>query len=177
MKNIWTIGHSTRGIEEFIALLRENKINALADVRLLPGSGRYPHFNAEALRESLGQNQIVYEHFPELGGRRKPRADSPNRAWRNDAFRGYADYMETKEFAAGIQRLKKLAETQGATAVMCAEAVWWQCHRSLISDYLKVRGVEVRHILAKGKVQEHPYTSAATLVNGKLSYAGEETLL
>ena len=177
MKRIWTIGHSTRKIEEFIDLLEVSGIRLLADVRLLSGSRRYPHFNAEALKNSLGERGIAYEHFPELGGRRKPRPDSKNLAWRHEVFRGYADYMETPEFAGGIERLKALATQHGPTALMCAEAVWWQCHRSLISDYLKVRGVEVLHILGEDKVQEHPFTSAATVVDGVLSYAEEKTLL
>jgi uncharacterized protein (DUF488 family) len=171
---IWTIGHSTRTIEDFIALLEENGIKLLADVRLLPGSKRYPHFNRDALEHSLGEHGIVYEHFPELGGRRKPRPDSHNTAWRNEAFRGYADHMETSTFENGIARLKKLADGRGPTALMCAEAVWWRCHRALVSDYLKARGVEVIHILAPEKTQPHPFTSAARLVDGRLSYEAAE---
>jgi uncharacterized protein (DUF488 family) len=170
---VWTIGHSTRTIDEFISLLEEHGIKLLADVRLLPGSKRYPQFNKEALADSLGKVGIRYEHFPELGGRRKPRKDSPNTAWRNASFRGYADYLETEEFHEGAKRLLNLAADVGATAIMCAEAVWWRCHRSLISDYLKARGIEMMHILNANKTEPHPYTSAARLVNGKLSYAAE----
>ena len=170
-ERIWTIGHSTRSIEEFIALLAQHGIRVLADVRLLPGSKRYPHFNNDALAESLGAHGIRYEHFRELGGRRRPRPDSRNAAWRNDAFRGYADYMETAEFAAGVARLLSLASTVGPTALMCAEAVWWRCHRGLVSDYLKARGVEVLHIMDTKKADPHPWTSAATLIDGQLSYA------
>jgi uncharacterized protein (DUF488 family) len=173
---IWTIGHSTRTIDKFISLLQEHGIKLLADVRSLPGSKRYPQFNKEALTDSLGKAGIRYEHFPELGGRRKARKDSPNTAWRNASFRGYADYMETDEFPKGIARLLDLAAECGPTAIMCAEAIWWRCHRSLISDYLKARGVEVTHILDANKTEPHPYTSAARVVNGKLSYA-ESTLL
>jgi uncharacterized protein (DUF488 family) len=168
---IFTIGHSTRTIDEFIAALAAHGIKLLADVRLLPGSKRFPHFNNDALAESLGAHGIRYEHFRELGGRRKPRRDSPNTAWRNEAFRGYADYMETPEFEAGIARLLSLAETTGPAALMCAEAVWWRCHRGLVSDYLKAHGVEVLHIMDAKKADPHPFTSAATLVDGRLSYA------
>ena len=173
---IWTIGHSTRTTEKFISLLKEHGIKQLADVRLLPGSKRYPQFNKETLADSLGKAGICYEHFPELGGRRKPREDSPNTAWRNESFRGYADYMDTEEFNKGLKRLLDLAAAAGPTAVMCAEAVWWCCHRSLVSDYLKVRGIEVMHILDANKTEPHPYTSAARIVNGRLSYQADSTL-
>jgi len=177
IKQIWTIGHSTRAIDEFIALLQANEIKLVADVRLLPGSRRHPQFNQEALVDSLGKAGIRYEHFPELGGRRKPKPDSGNTAWRNGAFRGYADYMETKEFGNGIERLMILGEKIGATAIMCAEAVWWRCHRSLISDFLKARGTEVLHILDAKKPGPHPFTSAARIVEGALTYASEERQL
>jgi len=173
---IWTIGHSTREIDKFISLLQENGIKLLTDVRMFPGSKRYPQFNRESLAGSLGQSGIRYEHFPELGGRRKTRPDSRNTAWRNASFRGYADYIETNEFRNGIARLLDLANVTGPTAIMCAEAVWWRCHRSLISDYLKARGVDVIHILDAGKTEPHPYTSAARIVAGELSYASETHL-
>ena len=147
IERIWTIGHSTRDIGDFISLLEENGIKLLVDVRSLPGSRRYPQFNKEALANSLDEAAIRYEHFPELGGRRKPKPDSRNTAWRNLSFRGYADYMETEEFRKGVGRLVDLENEVGSTAIMCAEAVWWRCHRSLISDYLKSRGAEVIHIL------------------------------
>jgi len=174
---IWTIGHSTRTIDKFISLLEEHGIKLLADVRLLPGSKRYPQFNKEALADSLGKVAICYEHFPELGGRRKPREDSPNTAWRNESFRGYADYMETEEFGKGVRRLIDLAGEAGPTAIMCAEAVWWRCHRGLISDYLRARGIEVLHIMYATKTEPHPYTSAAWIVDGNLSYGADSTLL
>jgi uncharacterized protein (DUF488 family) len=167
---IWTIGHSTRTIDEFISLLKENEIKLLVDVRAWPASKRYPQFNKEALPESLSAHGIRYEHFPELGGRRRPRLDSKNTAWRNASFRGYADYMETAQFHKGHERLLDVAAETGATAIMCAEAVWWRCHRSLIADYLKSRGLEVMHILGANKVEPHPYTSAARIVDGELSY-------
>ena len=174
VREIWTIGHSTRSIEEFICLLKAHEICALADVRHFPGSRRYPHFGQEQLSQSLAQADIEYVHFPELGGRRRPRADSPNMAWRNEAFRGYADYMMTGPFHEGIERLLSLA-CKKRTAVMCAEAVWWRCHRSLIADYLKAKGYRVLHILGPDKVQEHPFTSAARIEAGKLSYAAGES--
>jgi uncharacterized protein (DUF488 family) len=174
---IWTIGHSTRDIASFISLLQDNGIKLLADVRSLPGSKRYPQFNKETLTNSLAKIGIRYEHFPELGGRRKARPDSSNTAWRNASFRGYADYMETKEFRKGIWRLLDLPCQAGQTAIMCAEAVWWRCHRGLISDYLKARDIEVMHILDANKTELHPYTSAARLVNGQLTYAAKDPLL
>jgi uncharacterized protein (DUF488 family) len=167
---LWTIGHSTRKIEHFISLLEENGIKLVVDVRGLPGSKRYPQFNKEALAQSLRERGIRYEHLPELGGRRKPRPDSRNTAWRNASFRGYADYMETDEFHKGIERLVDLASKVGPAAIMCAEAVWWRCHRALISDYLKVRGIEVIHIVDANKTEPHPYTSAARIVSGELNY-------
>jgi uncharacterized protein (DUF488 family) len=167
---IWTIGHSTREIDGLISLLKENEIKLLVDVRAFPSSKRYPQFNKDVLAESLNAHGIRYEHFPELGGKRKPKPDSRNTAWRNASFRGYADYMETEEFQKGIERLLDVAAEAGPTVIMCAEAVWWRCHRSLISDFLTARSVEVRHILGANKVEPHPYTSAARIVNGELSY-------
>ena len=174
---IWTIGHSTRSIEDLISLLKKNEIKLLADVRSWPGSKRYPQFNKEALAESLHAFRIRYEHFPELGGRRKPNADSANTAWRNASFRGYADHMETEQFHKGVERLLTLAREAGPAAIMCAEAVWWRCHRSLISDYLKACGIEVMHILDSNKIEAHPFTSAAHIVDGSLSYASEDDRL
>lgn len=173
---IWTIGHSTRGIDEFISLLKENQIKLLVDVRAFPGSKRYPQFNKEALAKSLNVHGIGYEHFPELGGKRKSRPNSRNTTWRNVSFRGYADYMETEQFQKGIERLLDVAREVGPTAIMCAEAVWWRCHRSLISDYLKAREMEVLHILGENKVEPHPYTSAARIVNSELRYAADSFL-
>ena len=169
--SLWTIGHSTLSIEDFINKLKSFEIHLLADVRSFPGSRRYPHFNRKQLDASLAGADIRYEHFSELGGRRRARPDSLNIAWRNESFRGYADYMESDEFRKGIDRLLDLATT-GRTAIMCSEAVWWRCHRSLISDYLKVKGIEVNHIMAIGKAEPHPFTSAARIVNGELSYRG-----
>ena len=167
---IWTIGHSTREIDIFISLLEENGIKSVADVRMFPGSKRYPQFNKETLAKSLMTHRIRYEHFPELGGRRKSKKDSLNTAWRNESFRGYADYMETEDFRKGVARLLDLAREAGPTAIMCAEALWWRCHRALISDFLKARGIEVTHIIDLAKTEPHPFTSAARVENGELSY-------
>ena len=170
ISRIWTIGHSTRDIDIFISLLEENGIKLVADVRSLPGSKRYPQFNREMLAKSLTEHGIRYEHFPELGGRRKAGKDSHNTAWRNASFRGYADHMETEEFRTGVERLLDVANKMGPTAIMCAEAVWWRCHRALISDYLKTCGVEVVHIVDAKKIESHPFTSAARIVDGELKY-------
>ena len=177
IRRIWTIGHSTRKIDVFTSLLEEYGIRLLVDVRSLPGSKRYPHFNKEALTKSLQEHGIRYEHFAELGGRRKPRPDSRNTVWRNASFRGYADYMETAEFRKGVERLLDLANEVGPTAIMCAEAVWWRCHRGLISDYLRADGVGVIHITDAKKTEPHPFTSAARIVDGTLSYASERDRL
>jgi len=173
MTRVWTIGHSIRTIEELIGALQAHGIKLVAEVRLLPGSKHYPQFNKEILAKSLRDVGIGYEHFPELGGRRRPCKDSRNTAWRNDAFRGYADHMETTEFVAGVARLEEATEKRGAVAIMCAEAVWWKCHRSLIADYLKAQGTQVIHIIDANKTEWHPFTSAAKIVNGRLSYADE----
>ena len=167
---IWTIGHSTRTLDVFLGLLAAHEITRLADVRRYPASRKYPHFNQEALRDSLARAGITYTAMPQLGGRRQPRLDSRNTAWRNTSFRGYADYMETPIFRASIARLTELAQ-HDRTAVMCAEAVWWRCHRALIADDLKAAGHRVCHILDGHETQEHPYTSAARVEHGKLSYA------
>ena len=171
MITIWTIGHSTRSGEEFSEILLAHEIKVLVDVRSFPGSRRYPQFNREALAASLASVGIEYKHEPRLGGRRKPRADSHNTAWKNASFRAYADHMETEEFRRGVEELLEVAASE-RTAVMCAEAVWWRCHRSLIADYLKAEGHTVLHIVDKNKTKEHPFTSAARIVKGKLSYRG-----
>lgn len=170
---VWTIGHSTRSESEFLDLLRAHEIAVLADVRRFPGSRKYPHFGGEALCESLTEAGIEYQHFADLGGRRKPRPDSHNDVWRNDSFRGYADYMETPEFQNALDELLQTAREK-RTALMCSEAVWWRCHRSLVADFLKARGVEVVHILSATKNEVHPYTSAARLENGRLTYNANE---
>ena len=166
-----TIGHSTRSAEEFGQLLVSHTIETLVDVRSFPGSRRFPQFNRTSLQDHLATLGIQYVHAPGLGGRRKPNKHSHNTAWKNDSFRAYADYMETETFQAGVKELLERA-AESRTGIMCAESLWWRCHRSLISDYLKAKGVRVIHILDEKKTEEHPYTSAARIVDGELSYRG-----
>jgi uncharacterized protein (DUF488 family) len=168
---LWTVGHSTQSLDQFVGLLAAHDIEMVADVRRYPGSRRWPHFARETLAESLAARGLGYDWFPELGGRRPPRADSANTAWRNAGFRGYADYMATEPFAEGLARLADLG-CGLRTAIMCAEAVWWRCHRALIADGLRWAGFEVYHILGLGSSVLHPYTSAARITTeGFLSYA------
>lgn len=168
-KIVWTIGHSTHPLDELVAMLQSFQIEMVADIRSFPGSRKFPQFNKEALEISLPENNIQYIHLKELGGRRKVKADSKNIVWRHPAFRGYADYMETDAFKEGIRQLEKTALKQ-RTAYMCSEAVLWRCHRSMVSDYLKVHGWKVMHIMGIGKEEEHPYTAPARIVNGELTY-------
>mgnify|MGYP001114921468 CR=1 FL=1 len=170
---IWTIGHSTRTLEEFLGLLVEYRIEAIADVRRFPGSRRYPYFASDALAASLPTHGIAYRWMPRLGGRRKVQPGSPNTAWRNASFQGYADYTATAEFAEGLAELLALAANR-RTAMMCAEAVWWRCHRSIIADVLKLRGIEVIHIIDATHTTVHPYTSPARIMDGRLSYAAPQ---
>jgi uncharacterized protein (DUF488 family) len=170
---IWTIGHSTRSIEEFLSLLAGSRIEVIADVRSFPGSRRYPQYGREALAATLLAHAIGYHWLPALGGRRRVSPDSPNIAWRNTSFRGYADYMPSTEFAQGLVQLLEVSN-KARTAIMCSEAVWWRCHRSMIADALCVRGIEVVHILDAKASVVHPMTSPARIVGGVLSYAGVE---
>ena len=169
---IWTIGHSTHTLEKFIAMLESFSIELVVDIRSFPGSRRYPHFNKESLAVSLSKSNIEYMHLVDLGGRRKPKIDSRNNGWRHVAFRGYADYMETDSFKKAIVTVENLGNEK-RLAYMCSEAVWWRCHRSLVSDYLKHKGWTVIHIMTVGKGEEHPYTSPARIVNGNLVYFKE----
>ena len=170
-EGIWTIGHSTRSVDEFNEILLAHQIGALVDVRSFPGSRRYPHFNKQELARNLEELGILYAHNPQLGGRRRPSPDSKNSAWQNASFRAYADHMESNEFKQGIEQLLEVPGNK-RTAIMCAEALWWRCHRSLISDFLKSKGHAVIHIIDGKKTEAHPYTSAARIVAGRLSYAG-----
>lgn len=170
VKTIYTIGHSTHTLEEFITMLQTFDIKFLADIRSFPGSRKYPQFNKENLQISIEEVGIHYTHWIDLGGRRKVKIDSKNNRWHNDSFKAYTDYMETLEFKNAILHLEKVAIEQ-PTAYMCSEAVWWRCHRSMVSDYLKAKGWKVLHIMAKNKSQEHPYTSPARLVNGEVVYS------
>ena len=174
-RRIWTIGHSTRSADEFLELLRAHSIGGVADVRTIPRSRRHPQFGREALDARLADAGIEYRHFAELGGLRKPAHDSPNGAWRNEAFRGYADHMMTDQFGEGVEHLLQFGEP-GPVAVMCAEAVWWQCHRMLLSDALVARGVAVGHIMRQqgaSSLQAHRLTPFARIgADGSVSYPG-----
>ncbi|WXG39462.1 MAG: DUF488 domain-containing protein [Candidatus Freyarchaeum deiterrae] len=169
---IFTIGHSTRTFEEFYDLLKEHDIQVLVDVRSLPGSKRNPQFNRENLQKSLEEKGIKYLWLgEELGGYRKKGLgeESPNKAWTDESFRNYADHTQTQEFERGTEKLLSLAEKQ-RVAIMCAEKLYWQCHRRIISDYLTVKRHQVTHIVDKGKVIAHELPSFAKIENGKLTY-------
>jgi uncharacterized protein (DUF488 family) len=167
--DIWSIGHGARPLEEFLAILRAADVEALADIRSQPGSRRHPHFGAESLKAALGEVRIKYVHLPELGGHREPRTDSPHRALRVAAFRGFADHMSTEEFARGSERLGSLARGS-RTAFMCAETLWWRCHRRLVADRLTVDGWRVTHLFVLGKSEPHVLWDAARIDNGHLVY-------
>jgi len=167
---IFTLGHSTHTLEAFIEILNAHGVRGVIDVRRFPASRRHPHFNRELFAAELAKHDIEYEWLPDLGGRRAARADSRNTRWRNASFRGYADYMETPAFVDAITRVEAIASVR-ASAIMCAEVVWWHCHRSLIADYLTARGAVVSHIVDARKSEQHRYTEPAQIVDGRLSYA------
>jgi uncharacterized protein (DUF488 family) len=175
---LWTIGHSTRDWETFDGMLHAAGIAVLADVRRFAGSRRHPQFSGETMARALPNAGIEYTAMPDLGGRRPPRKDSVHTVWRNASFRGYADYMDSDGYRAARARLAGIAGER-RTAVMCAEAMWWQCHRSLIADDFKAEGWTVIHLTAPGRSEEHPYTSAARIVDGHLDYTqpGEQAPL
>jgi len=166
---ILTIGHSTRPFDELLSLLQDHRVMLLADVRTVPRSRHNPQYNSDTLAKGLAAAGLAYRHMPGLGGLRKARKESINQGWRNDSFRGYADYMQTPEFEAALEELLALAE-RGCVCIMCAEAVPWRCHRSLISDALCVRGVEVRHIMGPDKTPLHTLTSFAEVRGTHLTY-------
>ena len=170
---MWTIGHSTRPIDEFMGLLQTHGIHLLTDVRITPYSRRNPQFHSDALAKSLADAGIQYRHMPALGGRRKRRPDSMNVGWRNEGFRGYADYMQTRAFWDALEKLIASGR-QLPVAIMCAEAVPWRCHRTLIADALVSRGWTVRHILSASSLQTHTLTSFAKLDEGRLTYPAED---
>lgn len=172
-KTIYTIGHSTQSINEFIELLKSFDIKLVADVRRFPGSRKHPQFNKESLQESLPQNNIQYVHLKNLGGRRKVNPESKHTVWRHPSFRAYADFMETDTFKEGVNDLEELANER-VVAYMCSETLWWRCHRAMVSDYLKSKGWKVLHIMGLEKIQEHPYTQPAKIVNGDLSYKNDD---
>jgi uncharacterized protein (DUF488 family) len=168
---IFTIGHSTHPAERFLALLREHDIRQLADIRTIPKSRRHPQFTGTTLDSFLAAHEITYRHYPGLGGLRKPLTKSVNTAWRNASFRGYADYMQTEEFSRAADSLLEFASL-GRTAVMCAEAVWWQCHRQLLADALLVRGVQVRHIIPGSETKPHRLSEFAQVDDRRVTYPG-----
>lgn len=170
---VYTIGHSTHNLHDFLLMLQSFGVKELIDIRRFPSSRKFPHFNKENLEEALKNNGIRYLHVVELGGRRKVQKDSKNSRWRNDSFRGYADYMETEDFKKAITQLETIALNK-PTAYMCSEAVWWRCHRSLVSDYLKAKGWTVLHIMAADKAEEHPYTSPARVEGEHVFYADKD---
>ncbi|MCA1559407.1 MAG: DUF488 domain-containing protein [Acidobacteria bacterium] len=169
--SIHTIGHSTRSADEFLRLLNVHGMTQVADIRTVPRSRRHPQFNQDQLESWLTANAIAYRHFGALGGLRKPRSDSINTAWRHAGFRGYADHMQTDEFRDAVDALLEFGAA-GPTCVMCAEAVWWECHRRLLSDSLLVRGVPVRHILTDAEPKPHERSEFAREVGGQLTYPG-----
>lgn len=166
-----TIGHSNRPPEEFLRLLRTYGVELLVDVRTIPRSRHNPQFNRESLSATLAAEHIDYRHMPGLGGLRHPRKDSINTAWQNDSFRGYADYMQTPEFARNLDELAELGVAR-TTAIMCAEAVPWRCHRSMIADALTARGVPVRHIMTAEKADVHKVREFAQVQDGRVTYRG-----
>jgi uncharacterized protein (DUF488 family) len=166
---IYTVGHSTRSIDELIELLRAFEITVLADIRTVPRSRHNPQFERGALEASLGAEGIRYVHVAELGGLRRASKDSPNMGWRNASFRGYADHMLTPAFAEGLATLRELAD-EGQVAIMCAEAVPWRCHRSLVADALTVRGVMVEHVTSATRASPHRLTPFAEVDGTRITY-------
>lgn len=175
LARIYTIGHSTRSLEEFVRLLTLNGIEQLVDIRTYPGSRKYPHFNREALETELPATGIAYRHMPTLGGRRKAVKDSINSGWRNPAFQGYADYMQTPEFQDALSELVRLAQVH-IMVIMCAEAVPWRCHRSLVGDALVARHIEVLDIISSTSVKPHRLTPWAEVNGDRLIYPKQLSL-
>ena len=173
---IYTIGHSTRPSEVFVGLLKAHGVETLVDVRTIPRSRHNPQYNRDTLAATLAEHGIRYAHEPGLGGLRKPRPDSINAGWRNTSFRGYADYMQTQAFHAALDALVARSEVE-RTAIMCAEAVPWRCHRSLVSDALVARGIEALEIVSEAKATPHKLTSFAKVDDGEVSYPPEGLLL
>lgn len=167
---LYGIGHSTHPIEAFITILAPHGIRVVADVRTVPRSRHVPQFNQAEIDASLRAAGLTYFHLKELGGLRKPKPDSVNLGWKNHSFRGYADHMQTETFEAGLARLIALAQTEGPVAFMCAEALPWRCHRSLIADALVARGIDVLQIHSDGRAHPHQLTSFARVTNGNVAY-------
>jgi uncharacterized protein (DUF488 family) len=171
---LYTIGHSTKSLEALIEILEAYHIELLGDIRTVPRSRRNPQFNKESFPAELSRRNIHYLHLKGLGGLRKPAKDSPNVGWENASFQGYADYMQTPEFLENLAELIELAQQQ-RTAIMCAEALPWRCHRSLIADMLTVRGFEIEHIMSKNRTQKHTLTSWAHVDGLRITYPPSET--
>lgn len=169
---IYTIGHSTHSLQVFLAMLDSFNIKIVVDIRRFPSSRKFPQFDQENLKLALQTDGIQYVHMIDLGGRRKANIDSKNTRWNNASFRGYADYMETTAFEIAVDKLEEIALKE-PTAYMCSEAVWWRCHRSMVSDYLKAKSWKVFHIMAVGKIQEHKYTAPARVVDDNLFYSDD----
>ena len=172
-KTIYTVGHSTRSFDDFVELIRSHGVRAIADVRQIPKSRRYPHFADTNLSVELPRHGLIYLPFKSLGGRRHARKDSPNTGWRNESFRGYADYMQTPSFAAALDELM-IEAAKEPTAIMCAEAVPWRCHRSLISDALLIRGWRVMEIISTAEPKEHKLTEFAKVSGTRIEYPSPE---
>jgi uncharacterized protein (DUF488 family) len=173
---LFTVGHSTHPLERFLALLARHGVEALADVRRFPGSRKHPHFNRDNLAAALPKSGVEYHWLEALGGRRpKQRDESPNRGLENEGFRNYADYMLTDEFRAGVEQLLEIARRK-RTALMCAEGLFWRCHRRLVSDFLTAKGIEVQHILPSGELRPHTLTDGALIDGGRVAYPGERSL-
>jgi uncharacterized protein (DUF488 family) len=172
---LFTIGHSTHSLDDFVAMLRAHGVERLVDVRTVPRSKHNPQFNRDTFSESLHNRHFSYRHLKVLGGLRHPRRDSINTAWRNDSFRGYADYMQTPEFEEGLEQLIELAEEK-PTAIMCAESVPWRCHRSLIADALIARGHEVCDIMSETSAKPHKLNPMAKVRAKRVTYPGQQTL-
>ncbi len=173
MRKIYTVGHSTRPADEFLAIVRAFRIELVADIRTVPRSRRNPQYDQESLRRFLAEHQVGYVHLPALGGLRHPRKDSPNTGWTNASFRGYADYMQTREFQAAVEDLiSRAAQTE--TAIMCAEAVPWRCHRSLVGNALLVRGIDVEDIMSEKNSKPHKFTAWARVDGLQVTYPNSE---
>jgi uncharacterized protein (DUF488 family) len=168
-KSIFTIGHSTHSLAELTALLHRHRLTHVVDVRKLPKSRRLPQFDKDALSRSLPARGVAYTHMGELGGFRRPRPDSPNAGWRSGGFRAYADYMLTEQFVSALDRVEQLARSD-RTAIMCAEGLWWRCHRRLIADALSVRGWRVSHVLPDGGLAEHSLPEFALVDGERIKY-------
>ena len=171
-----TIGHSNHPLDRFLALLARHGVEALVDIRRFPGSRKHPHFNRDSLAAALPKSGVEYHWLEALGGRRhKQRDESPNMGLGNEGFRNYADYMLTDEFRGGVEKLLEVARRK-RTAIMCAEGLFWQCHRRLVSDFLVAKGVAVQHIMPSGELRPHKLTTGAVIDSRRVTYPGEKSL-